>query len=114
MSTRSGAYRQSHPIGLQVLLAAVVALLVVVGIALAVGLSGPIDATGSAPLEGAPGVHAPNQTFAVPDYGIVPHGPDQMPKRFSATDYDIRPHGPNQMPKRDPMRARPAPRITPA
>lgn len=105
MSTRSGAYPQSHPVSMQVSLAAIVALLVVV-IALAVVLSRPIDASGSAPVEGARGVHAPNQTFAVPDYGILPHGPDQMPKRFSATDYDIRPHGLNQMPKREPIRVR--------
>ena len=103
MSTRSGTLRGARPVGLQVALVAVVAGLLVIGIAVAIWLPRTIDSTGYGPVLGTRDANATNQTpqeFAVPDYSIRSHGPNQMPRQIALRDYRIRPHGSNQMPKR--------------
>jgi hypothetical protein len=103
MSAKSGALREARPRGLEVGLAAVVAVLLVIRIAVAIWFPRTITETGSGSVLGMPDAYVSNQTtqeFAARDYGIRPHGPNQMPKQMAVRHHRIRPHGLNQMPKR--------------
>jgi hypothetical protein len=103
MSARSGALREARPLGLRVGLAAVLAVLLAIGIAGVILYPRTIAETGPGLVLGMPDAHASNRTaqeVAAGDYRIRPHGPNQMPRQFAIRDHRIRAHGPNQMPKR--------------
>jgi hypothetical protein len=96
MSTGRGIIQPAHPVGRQVWITAIVALVLAAAVAIAIsatrldpgsiGLVPPqaqqIDAT-NGPGEGYHGPHGPNRT------------PKQMPTR----NHDVRPHGLNRTPK---------------
>jgi len=98
MSTRSGVIHSTHPVGLQVWLAVIVALVLTATVAL--GISS-LDRSSDTIAPALPAsAHVIDAATADPVEGTRgAHGPNQIPKQFTARDYDIRPHGPNQMPK---------------
>jgi hypothetical protein len=94
MSTRREVIQPPRPIGRQVWVAAIVALVLVA----AVAIRATRFDTGS--IEFVPVQAQPIDATSVPVGGSGgPHGPNQTPKQVPTRDGDIRVHGPNHMPK---------------